>query len=52
MFALLSLGARIVNIAAAATTMLVAVKHAWDVWQVAEVELQRRKAEGPLPGQE
>lgn len=42
MFALLGIAARVVNLAAAATTVLVAVKHAWDVWQVAEAERERR----------
>jgi len=45
MFALLGVGANIVSAAAAATTVLVAVKHAWDVYQAAEAELQRRKGE-------
>ena len=43
MFALLSIGARLVNLAAGATTVLVAVKHAWDLWQVAEAERDRRR---------
>ncbi len=43
MFLLLGLGANIVNVAAAATTVLVAVKHAWDIYQAADAELQRRK---------
>lgn len=45
MFALLSIGARLVNLAAAATTVLVAVKHAVDVWQVAEMERQFKRPE-------
>lgn len=50
MFALLSIGARVVNIAAAATTVLVAVKHGWDVWQAGRDELQRRKSVDGDPG--
>jgi hypothetical protein len=50
MFALLGLGARVVNLAAAATTVLVAVKHAWDLYQAADAELQRRKSLDGDPG--
>lgn len=42
MIALLGLGANLVNWAAGVTTVLVAVKHGWDLLEAARCERERR----------
>jgi len=42
MFALLGLGSAVVTWAAGATTVMVAVKHGWDLWQAWESTREKR----------